>query len=179
MTTIKTNSFAHRHTPESEFGHFCGTFEELEVLVTEHFDEAEPGYRDGVVLVPVPPERFRSSIMPVTETTPLRATYAPRREGEEPFLHVVAGGSGKVVAGSCRVVLYRKDVLDEGGEATHADSDWEIVSINAEPGAEASPMHPVTMARNFLQMTGGTKAEYTAEEFARAIVFWANHVQQG
>jgi len=176
---IKTNSFAHRHTAESEYGYFEGTFEELEALVTKHYHEAKPGYRDGVCLVPVPPERFRSSIMPVTDKTPLRAKFAPRREGEAPFLQVVSDGPGKCVAGSCNIVLYRKDVLDEGNEATFEDSDWEIVSINPEPGTEESPMDPVTMARNFLQMEGGTKGDFSAEDFAKAIIFHATHVKQG
>jgi hypothetical protein len=37
------------------------------------------------------------------------------------------------------------------------------------------PMSPIAMAKNLLGLPGGTHADYTAEEFARSILFWARH----
>jgi len=177
--TIVTNPFTHRQTASSKFAHFEGTWEELEALVQEHFDKAKPGYRDGVVLVPVPPERFMSSIVPVTPDSSLWATFAARRTGEAPFIQVeVRGDATKTQAAAVDVVVYRHDVLAEGSEHS-CDADWEIISINARPSEEEIPMDPVTMARNFLQMEGGTKGKFSAEDFAKAIVYWATHSQVG
>jgi hypothetical protein len=36
-------------------------------------------------------------------------------------------------------------------------------------------MAPVTMARNFLGLVGGTRGEFTAEQFAKSIMYWATH----
>ena len=40
---------------------------------------------------------------------------------------------------------------------------------------EEEPMDPYTMARNFLHLKGGTKGDFTAEQFAQSIVYWNNH----
>lgn len=175
MTTIKTNPFTHRQTPDSSFGHFNGSWEELEALVLSHFDKAKPGYRDGVVLVPVPPEGFMSSILKVSGDTSLWASFGPRRKGEAPFIQVVAKGTGsKVPATHVDIVLYRHDVLVENSEHS-CDADWEIVSVNCRVTEEETPMDPVTMARNFLHLEGGTKGDFSAEDFAKSIIFWSTH----
>ncbi len=174
---IKTNPFTFRQTPSSKFAHFEGSWEELEVLTLENFEKAQPGYRDGVVLVPVPPERFFSSVVEVTRDSKLWSTFGSRQRGEAPFLQTVARGS-KAPAVAVDIVLYRHDVLAEGNEHS-CDADWEIVSINARPTKEEVPMDPVTMARNFLRMEGGTKGDFSAEDFAKSIIFWATHTHVG
>jgi hypothetical protein len=40
---------------------------------------------------------------------------------------------------------------------------------------ENEPMHPMTMARNMLEKSGGTKAEYTGQQFAVALWFWREY----
>lgn len=177
--SLKTNPFTHRQTEASKFGHFEGTWEELEALTLEHFTSAKPGYRDGVVLVPVPPERFWSSMVTVTSETELRTTFEARREGEEPFMQTVAVGTGgKSPAVAVDIVLYRHDVLAENDEHS-CDADWEIISVNPRVTEEEQPMDPVTMARNFLQMAGGTKGKFSAEDFAKAIIFHSTVCQKG
>jgi len=37
------------------------------------------------------------------------------------------------------------------------------------------PMGPVTMMRNQLKLTGGTKAHYSPEEWAEAVRFWQKY----
>ena len=91
-----------------------------------------------------------------------------------------------------RGMLYRRDVLledyererSEGRDAkledfVGTDCEWELVSINARPTPEPEPLTPDTMARNFLELPGGTKADYTAEEFARAILYWSCRAMLG
>jgi hypothetical protein len=69
-------------------------------------------------------------------------------------------------------------VLQESGEE-FSGADWDIVSINARCFDEPAPIPPQTMARNQLANTedgvGGTKADYSADEFAKSIVFWNTH----
>ena len=86
---------------------------------------------------------------------------------------VSAGAEAKQPAKHVKIVLYRKDVLEEGNERT-TGADWEVVSINAELD-ENVPMHPLTMARNFLVKKGGTKGNYYAQEFAEAVWYWSQH----
>lgn len=178
MTKIAINSFVTRQTAESKFSHFEGSWEELVALVEAHLGEATQGYKPGVLLVPVPAERFKSGVVEVTETTELKAVFGARRRGEEPYLDVVALGGEKLPAGYVEVVLYSHETLAADNEA-ETEAEFEIISINARATAEPEPMHPVTMARNFLGMAGGSKAEFTAEEFAQAIVYWSRRAMKG
>jgi hypothetical protein len=176
---IQTSLFAQgRHLPTQPFSHYEGTWEELEALTEAHLNKAKPGYRDGVILVSVPPEGFMAGTMRLEPGIPLKATFEARRDGEEPFVQVVAVDCPKTPARGVDVVLYRHDVLAEDGEAS-CDSEWEIISINARVTEEAEPMDPMTMARNFLHLAGVTEASFTAEQFARSILFWAQHCRRG
>ncbi len=56
------------------------------------------------------------------------------------------------------------------------DSEWELISIHAIPnGVNKMPMGPVTMMRNQLNLEGGTKAQYTSEEWAESVKFWSKY----
>lgn len=182
MPTVGVNPFVRRQTAESRFSHFNGLLGHVANMAREHFEKAKPGYRDGVVLVEVPARGFFSGVVEVTEETVLRASFASRRPGEDPFVSVEAIGAEKLTAEHVELVLYRRDVLlEEGPDAVNKEEDyeWELVSINARPTPEPEPMTPVAMARNFLELPGGTKAEYTAEEFARAILYWSCRAMTG
>lgn len=175
MTSFGINEFARRQTKDSPFSYFDGSEEELLTVIRENFCARERGYREGVVIVPVcQPQTsrtlFYSGVCEVTEDTELRAEFSARRPGEAPFLKVRAVGGEKIAAYVTELVLYSREVL--GGDATEG-ADWELISINARPGADPEPMSPMAMARNFLGHEGGTRATYTAEEFARAIVYWS------
>lgn len=172
MVTIGMNVFATRQTKNSRFSYYDGSEEVLLRLVVEHFPENKSGYKDGVVLVPVPPEGFFSGVVALDEATPLKATFQVRRKGEEPYVDVYAVSGKRLPAKVVDIVLYRHDVL-EGDAST--DCEWEIVSINARSTEEPEPMTPMAMARNFLELPGATKANYTAEEFARSIAYWSKH----
>jgi hypothetical protein len=173
---VSVGEFVRRQTPQSRFSHFSGTWDELVELVEIHFSQARPGYRTGVVLVTLPADRFFSGVVEVTAQTELRAQFVARRPGEAAAIVVTAVGE-KLPAQVVDVVLYHRDVLEESGDAI-PETDWEIISINARPTEEEEPMNPVAMARNFLGMPGGTKAEYSAEEFAQAIVYWSARVMR-
>ena len=147
-----------------------------EYCMSRHFN-VTTGYRDGVVLVDVywanPEKQFYSAIVALNEESKLTANYAPRRPGEDPFIRVSAKAK-KQIAKHASVVLYRHDVLAENNER-ETEAEWEIVAIKARVSEEEEPMDPYTMARNFLHLNGGTKGDFTAEQFAKSIVYWNNH----
>ncbi len=101
-------------------------------------------------------------------------TKATRRQpGEDLYLSTTVFGDPSVTS-DVGVVLYSKaTLLENEGNLTAPDNDWEIVALIKLN----EPMHPLTMARNFLEKSGGTKSVYTAEEFAQAIYFWSNKVR--
>jgi len=137
--------------------------------------------KDGVVLVTVPASgsykkgyRFYSAIVKLNKHSKINAEYSPRRIGEKPFIKLGVKAK-KHVAKHVEIVLYSHDVLRENDEQS-TDADWEIICIKARTSDKEEPMDPYTMARNFLHMKGGTKGDFTAEQFAESIVYWNNHV---
>jgi hypothetical protein len=172
---VACGSFVKRQTPESGFSHFNGTWEELEheAAMAVAWGDTRPGYKNGVVLVDLHPSKFYSAIVDLKEDTKLTASYAPRRPGENAFIRVSAKAK-KQPAKHASVVLYSHAVLMENNEA-ETDAEWEIVAIKARTSEIEEPIDPFTMARNFLHLKGGTQATFTAEEFARSIVYWNSH----
>jgi hypothetical protein len=177
--TIALDPFVLRQTAESKYSHFAGTWDELLERARIGFSEASPGYRDGVILVPSMTDDFFSGVVEVTPETVLRAEFSARRRGEEPYISVVAVGGRKLPAATVELVLYRRDVLLEDDPETPVEADWHLVSINARPTEGPEPLTPQAMARNFLALAGGSKAEYSAEEFARSIIYWSTRAMCG
>jgi hypothetical protein len=174
MKTLAINDFVKRQTKNSRFSYFDGTWDELLQLVKYNFDNQEQGYRDGVILIKVPSDRFYTSICKIDKDSILESKFEARREGEEPVKRTVIKNGTKTLAQYVKVVLYRHDVLLENNENS-TNADWEIISINASI-VENEPMHPMTMARNMLHKEGGTKGEYTGQQFAEALWFWKDYI---
>ena len=168
--TAALSAFVRRQTPDSRYSHFAGAEERLLELVRLHWPRRRPGYRPGVALVPVPPEGFFQATVRLTPETRLHAEFTARREGEERHLLVTADAP-KTPARFAEIVLYHRDVLAEDGDRS-TGADWEVISINAAD-EENVPMHPLTLARNFLHQPGGTRGDYTADQFARSIWYWS------
>ena len=173
---VGINQLLRRQTPESKYSHFNGSFEELAAVVEKFFDQGKAAGRDGVLLVPLPTAGFFSGVTKVTAETNLRATFTARRKGEDPYVQVEAVGAAKLPAAVVEAVVYRHDVL---GPDASTEAEWEVVSLNARPTAEVEPPTPVAMARNLLGLPGGTQAQYTPEEFARAVIYWSQHAMCG
>lgn len=183
--------FARRQTPESEFSH-CAvplpsnwtTKSRLDernetyvvALAASSFREQKPGYREGVILIPVAPENFYSGVVQLKEGDRLEGEYKARREGEDPRKKVYkAGTSEKLPAKYVEIVLYHKDVLAEDGDRD-TEADWEIVSINASPSDKPVPIPMGALIANHLHLSGGTQTNMTDEEFVatlrESVAFW-------
>lgn len=192
---IKCNAFVKRQIAESPYSFLAdptgqtADWRALEVHVEECLEEPakldatlKDGYKPGVVVLSIPPSfagfRFYSGVTVLTQATPLRAGFAARRPGEAAFVEVQAIGP-KTEAVAVDIILYNSALLAEEGETPDAGTDYEIVSINARTSVDPEPMSPMAMARNFLALPGGTKAEYTAAQFAEAIVYWSTRAMHG
>jgi len=179
--------FAARQTPESKFSHFDGTDEELIEIIKTAWDNRKEGYKPGILLVPVPPAGFLSSLVVLKEGDRLRGSYMPRKEGETPrktycldsrkgitvpeglLLTEQGHMPDKVMAQAVDIVLYHRDVLAEDGEEHEAE--WLITSINASPLVKAGsmPMDPATLMANHFGDSGGTATGMSPEEFEDAL----------
>jgi hypothetical protein len=172
--TIQFNNFVRRQTESSPFSHWNLSDEQLLNLVNNNFSKAANGYRDGVILVPVEPEGFFSSVVKLNAGDKLEGEFKARKEGEDPRKTIHAKGT-KMPAKSVSVVLYRKDVLAEGKENS-TDADWEIVSINANPEVGEMPIQPDTLIANHFQLSGGTSTNMSDSEFVEAlrvsVMYW-------
>jgi len=174
--TIGINEFASRHTMNSPYSFYNGSNDSLIDLITAAWDNKQVGELEGTFIVPVPPEGFFTGIVEVDENTELTAIYSTRTnaiEAETPSISVFANGR-KIPAKTAQAIIYSRTILASQNMNT-TDADYEVISIEASPTVEAEPMSPMTMARNYLNMPGGTKTKYTAEQFAKAIWFWATH----
>ncbi|RZP23652.1 DUF3228 family protein [bacterium] len=133
------------------------------------------GYRPEVIIVKLDEKYVNKVICPyvkITKNTKLSAHFLKRRENEEPYIQVRALNGKLIKAGNVELILYHHDILYENDENT-TDADWELISINALPmGVESMPMGPITMMRNQLELIGGTKANYSSDEWAESVHFW-------
>jgi len=181
MPTFAIHSLVTRQTPDSDFSHFEGSVDELIELVRENFDQAKPGYRDGVLVVPVPPQHFYSAVTVLEAGDKLVGEYKSRQEGETPRIEMRVERPdwlGKPEAKSVDIILYSHDTLAEDDDA-ETDADWEIIAINAFPDEETdAPINPITLMHNHFGSDGGTKTNMSPEEFEAALEksfkYWTN-----
>ena len=133
------------------------------------------GYRPEVIIVSLDKKYVNKVICPyvrITKNTKLSAQFVKRRANEEPYIQIRALNGKLIKAGSVELILYHHDILYENDENT-TNAEWELISINALPkGVEFMPMGPITMMRNQLELTGGTKANYSSDEWAKSVRFW-------
>lgn len=171
MSKVALNSFIKRQVENSPFAHFRGDWSELLNLIEINLSAKELGDKKGSWLVPMPPALFMSSVTPFFPGVQVKTEFKPRREGEEPFLDITVPGS-KIVAQCAHVVVYEHWLL---GNEAETDAEFEAIAILASPTETRTPTDPVTMARNYLERPGGTKAEYSSEEWATSILYWSQN----
>ena len=174
---IAISNFVRRQTEDSEFSHWTCSDDALLLLIYQNFDNKKAGYRDGVVLVPVPSEGFYSSVVQLKAGDALEGQYKARKEGEKPRKSVFATTRQKMPAKRVDVVLYRHDVLVENNEHS-CDADWEVISVNAGPTEHEMPIPTGALIANHLQLSGGTATNMTDSEFVallrKSVEFWSD-----
>lgn len=163
---------------EGKNSRFTGSFEDLARIVSENFENHEPGTGsvDGdVVLVNVPPEGFHSTVVEITDENRhmLIEENVARVEGEAPVMKKLLLGVEPAPANFVKIVCYRADTLAKDDNRT-SDAEFEIVAILSNL-TEKVPMEPSTMKRNSNREVGGTYREYTPEQWAESEEFWSRH----
>ncbi len=178
--------FALRQTPDSRSSHWECSNEELIARTIEGFPNAFPGYRDGVLQVPIDPAGLFSSVVVLHEGGRVSGRFTARQPGEDPRLEVGLDvgeddrRAAKQVAGSAWVILYRKDVLAEGNEGSDETADWEIICVNASPDVltEPEPIPVMTLLANHFKSSGGTATNMSPEQLEAALrisfPYWKN-----
>lgn len=181
--TVVVSPFVKRQTRESQFSHYDGSWEDLAALVETHFSNAVQGYREGVLIVSVPPDKFCSGIVQLQESDVLVGEFKRRTPDEEPRKEIcvcfserfLAMGIVKQPAQLVQIILYSHAVLAENKEQS-CDADFEIISINASPQLEEVPMPVDTLIANHFRFSGGTQTNMTDSEFVEALrksaIFW-------
>jgi len=191
MTMFALNNFVRRQTADSRFSHTTLTEGALLDAVSEGFGLAKPGYREGVILVPVPADGWFCGVAKMVPGMKIKATYESRREGEAPRLVVGldVGDKGyeaaKAPAVAVDIVLYASTVLAEGGDngLPACEGNWEIVSMNARMCEEDEPIRPGTLMANHFEDDGGTKTGMSDSEFVEALrksrAYWNGKISLG
>ena len=167
QTIVGINEFVTRQTSSSRFSYFSGGDDELLTRIQMAWENAKPGYREGVLLVPVEPQGFFSGVVQLQEGDSLSGVYEARREGEKPRKAVVVDGRGKLPAKAVDIVLYNSRVLAEGedNELPAEPNNWEVISINASPYQGEMPIEPNVLMHNHFGSSGGTKTNLSDEQF--------------
>ena len=179
--TVSVNDFVRRQSKNSGKSYVIDlSFKEIAQHAQCQLESGnfKPGYRDGVVIVQVDKiltHHFICPFVKITNETKLNAILVRRRPEETPYIQIRALNGTALKTGSVDLILYRQDVLAETNEQT-SDADWELISFHAIPDdVHDMPMGPVTMMRNQLQLTGGTKAYYESDDWAKSVKFWQEY----
>ena len=181
MKTVGINDFVRRQVKGTGKTYSSLSFKEIADYAQEELNNKnfEPGYRDGVVIVKVRPEMVKKFYCPFTKivsNTKLKAVVTKRQPVEENYIQLRALNGEPLDVGSAQIILYRSDVLAETNDQC-TDKDWELIAFHAIPKfIDTMPMGPVTMMRNQLELSGGTKAHYSSEEWAESVNFWQKYV---
>ena len=181
MEKVAVNDFVRRQIKGSGKTYSKSlSFEEIAIdaelqMIKGHFKE---GYRDGVRIVIGSETLLNKFVCPfvkIDSSTELKSKSVSRQKGEESYIQIRAKSGIPVEAGRIEYILYRHDVLVENNEQSSNEA-WELISIHAIPkGIKKLPIGPVTMMRNQLELKGGTKAEYTSDEWADSVRFWQQY----
>ena len=179
-TQIAVNSFVKRQVKGSGKTYSTLSFNSIKNHAENQLNKGlyKKGYRDGVILVPVAKKLLSQFICPIVEindTTKLESTIKRRRKNEELYISTKAINGKPVEIGSVDLILYRHDVLKETNE-NDTNIYWELIAFQAIPkGIKQMPMGPITMMRNQLCLPGGTKGNYSSEEWAKSVNFWQKY----
>jgi hypothetical protein len=177
---IHINTFVRRQLPNSGYSHWDISDEELLSRIHTGFPNAIPGYREGVILVPIDPISFHSSTVSLKQGDLLVGEYVARKEGEEPRKSTYSLNGQKLPAKRVDVVLYAHHVLKENNE-NETDCDFEIVSVNASADLEEAPISTGALIANHFELSGGTSTNMTDSEFVallkKSVLYWKDKSQ--
>ena len=142
--------------------------------------QLKPGYAPFVKIARV---KSPDVICPIAKITPenkhlLKTRMTKRRDFEEEYeqRYFESKDVKGIPSDHVDVILYSREQLASEPDGTPTGADWDIISINAEPTPEATPMAPETMKRNMKgPESGGSGHQHSPEELSKSESFWSNH----
>lgn len=181
--TIGWSHFAaNRHKKGTGFSYSLFSNYQVACMTATNFPNAKRGQGETAwnrkLVVPLPRHDlsdFICSTCLLTEDMVVEAEVTKRQEGEDLFVSSFTRDGVSERAEFVNVVIYSSEALLENDGERTTDCDWEIVALLCSP-VENEPMHPLALARNFLNKPGGTKSTYTAEELAKSIYYWSQRI---
>jgi hypothetical protein len=190
IPTIGISDFAlDRHFDKKGFTYTTLTPDQLSKLIKDNWNNQQPGTGEinctRKLLVSVPPKNDKGEVIFFTPYALLKEGmefrgFATRRQAGEDLYEEMKAINGDLFDTEevkfVKIVLYSKEALLENDGICTTNCDFEVVAIIAS-SVENEPMQPLTLARNFLEKTGGTKSIYTAQEFAESIYYWSQRVK--
>lgn len=191
MPVVHVHTFIKRQTANSRFSHTELTLDELAAEVAANIDNAKPSSFQPLALeVPVDPSHCRTSTVTLNGGDELAASFASRRDGEAPRMVVEAqaskaAGANKMPAKSACAILFPSTLLAETGdnELEPVEGNWEMISLNASPTEEATPIAPDTLMHNHFGSDGGTATGLSDADFVAALresfTFWKDKAMLG
>jgi hypothetical protein len=179
--SVGVNTFVKRQVKGSGKT-FCKdlSFEEIAEHASHQLTKGSfrKGYRKGVLLVRVSKTLTKSFVCPIikiNDKTKFEAKVTKRRIDEESYIQLKALNGNPIKTDNVDLILYHHDILKETNE-NETSAEWELISFHAIPmGLDNLPMGPVTMMRNQLELSGGTKGNYTSYEWAKSVDFWQKY----
>ena len=180
--TIGLSEFAKNNSiREKGYSYTTLPLEAVIKQIQENWDQRIPGSgepnTDRKVLVPISPINFYCPLRAkLVEGLPIQTKAIRRQDGEDLYLETYVKESDAIKfnalierpAVEVNVVCYSAEAVQENNQKRSTDADWEIITYLATDGG-IEPMSPLVMARNYLEMPGGTKTDYSAQQFAEAI----------
>ena len=153
------------------------TLDGLKALIRYGITKAKPGYREGVLLAPLPWGMFRSKILTLEPGQEAQVFFKSRVPGEEPRLtlpSIKVQSPQDLQRGCTWAVLYAEHVLAEKDEP-RTGSEWDLITLLTNPTWEEVPMNPQTLCANHFGISGSTDTLMTSQEFEDALrvsVLW-------
>jgi hypothetical protein len=143
-------------------------------------NQLKTGYAPFVKIAVIHDPGIMSPIVKVTPENQglLKSEVTKRREFEKEYEQRYF--ESKDVKGTpsnhVNVVLYSREQLEREPDGNPSGADWDMISINAEPYAQDSPMAPSTLRRNMQGMeAGGSGWQHKQEELTQSESFWKDH----
>jgi len=164
MPKVILNPFVLRHTPESQFSYYDGEVSDVPAMTEANFGAGKPGSSPLIWIVPVPADGFYSGVVQLSEGCEMTASFKSRKVGEEPRKGLTAKGP-KTPAEFVEIVCYHSSILKD--DAAGADC-WEVISLNAS-AIENEPIELGALLYNQFEGSGGTKGNYTTEQFIEVL----------
>jgi len=164
MPKVILNPFVLRQTATSQFSYYGGELAALPAIVEANFDAGKPGSSPLIWIVPVPADGFMSGVVQLSEGCELTASFKARKVGEEPRKGLTAKGP-KTPAAFVDIVCYHSSILKD--DAAGVDC-WEVISLNGS-AIENEPISLEALLYNQFEGSGGTKGDYTPEQFIEVL----------